>query len=832
MQTTIRHLLSDVVRDLRYALRSFVKDPAFATVVVVTLALGIGTTTAVFSIVSAVILKPLPYPEPSRIVLLAHIAEASVFPGISAPKFFVWRESTAGFEDAAAYRFPGPMNVATGDHHEQITAGHVTASFFRLFGVHAAIGRTFSEQEDQVGASNVVVLSDGFWRRYFGGAANVVGNTLVLDGDSRVIVGVLSVDFDPRSASPFVAASPDVWVPLQLDPASHSDANNLLVAARLRSGVTIEEAKAQTTVAVAAFREKFPAVLPPTIGLTVAPLEPLVVGNARSSLLFLFGSVAFLLLIVCANVASLMLVRGSGRERELAIQAAVGASRGRIVRQVMMESAVLTAFGGVLGALLGFSSIRAMLALQPGNIPRIAQDGSDITWDWRLVLFALTLTMVSAFLSGLVPALQSSRVDLNASLKSGGNRAGCGLRQHKTRALLVVSEVALASMLLVGAALMVRSFIALQRVDPGFDPHRVLTMRTAATARQYATTGITVEFLDRGLQALRAVPGVEAAAAMLTELPLEGDNANLRIEPATRETDDYVVGSWRIVSPDYFHVFDIRLSRGRLFTTHDNASSPAVVVINQALARRFWPAKDPIGDRILLGRGAGPEFDDKPRQVIGIVADTRQAGLHRDARPAAYVPVAQLPDAGMAFLHGLGGRVTWVMRTNVAPYTIAESVQDGLRRAIGAPVTDVRSMDDMTRSSSARMRFQLWLMAIFGGVAVLLAALGVYGTAAYSVQQRSREIGIRLALGAASTQIRTMVIRQGLGLILLGIIVGMAGAAGLAQLAAGILFGVTPHDRLVFGLVPCLLGVVGLGAVWLPAQRAVRIDPVATLNSE
>jgi putative ABC transport system permease protein len=830
--------------DLLYALRTMRRHPAFAAVAILTIALGVAATTAVFSIVSTVLLRPLPFPDPDRLIIVGftHPKRASPdpIPGMSIPRYRIWREQTDAFQDVAAYAYGSSVNFASGDRDEQVVMGRSTASFFHLFGVSAAQGRTYGEEEDRPHGPRVVLLSDGFCQRQYGGTSTAVGRTISLAGASYVVIGVLPATFETRSLNPVARAlpEPDVWVPLQLDLNHTSDDNFLVVAARLRPGVSFETAQAQTKRAAAAYYRAFPDSYPPGGSLGIVPFEHLVVGEARAALLLLAASVACVLVITWVNTACLLLMRGSSRHRELAIRAATGASRGRLVRQLVTESLVLAGAGGALGLLLGLPGVYALLAMQPGHIPRLAPDGSNIVVDWPLLLFAIATTMASGVAAGLLPAWRVSRVDLETSLRSGGGRTGAGARHERARALLVIAEVALASLLLVSTTLVIRGFIALRHVDPGFDTHRLLTMETVVTEPRFAATNQTMQLVDDGIARASAVPGVEQATAALTGVPLRsGGTLKIEVAGAPPASGRDLVGVWNVVARDYFQATRIPLVRGRLFSTRDDNHALPVAIVNQTLARRLWPGGDPIGDRVLTGRGAGPDFIDVPRQVVGIVGDVRNWGLDDQLPPVVYIPFAQLPDNEMAIYNRLGAHVSWMVRTSPesyrsGPYQAATAIREALRDATHLPVAQVRSMDDVSTASTAGQRFEAWLMTLFGVSALLLAALGVYGVLAHAVQERTREIGIRVALGATTGEIRGLVLARGLMLTAIGIAVGMVSALGLTRLLSGILFGISPYDGVSFAIVPIALCLAALAAIWLPARRAARVDPVIALRAE
>jgi predicted permease len=556
------------------------------------------------------------------------------------------------------------------------------------------------------------------------------------------------------------------------------------------------------------------------------------VANVRPALLVLLGAVGCVLLIACANVANLLLARASGRGREIAIRAAIGAGRGRIVQQMLTESLLLALAGGVLGLLTGGLGVRALLAINPGNIPRIGLEGAAVQMDWRVFGFTLMLSLFTGILFGLVPALAASRPDLSATLKESGSRSGSGLRQNKARGILVVSEMALAIVLLVGAGLLIRTFLSLRSVAPGFDPHNVLTMETSLTGTQFDRTATFANSSRQALDRIEGLPGVQSAAVTIS-LPLEPSfGLPFAIEGRPLEHGTSHGGAdWRYVSARYFDVFHISIRRGRAFTVRDDAGSAGAVIINEAMAKQFWPKEDPLGRRILVGAGMGPPFVEPPREIVGIAADVRDEGLNVQPFPTMYTPLAQLKDGVMA-LNARLRPIDWVVRTGVEPYSLSAAVQNEIRRSTGLPAANVRSMDQVLVHSTSRDQLNTTLLAIFAGAAILLASIGLYGLMAYAVQQRTLEFGIRLALGADARGLRNMVLRQAMILAASGIAIGLAAAYGLTRFMASMLFGVKPGDPWVFAAVALLLAAVAMLASYLPARRAVRIDPIVALRYE
>jgi len=713
---------------------------------------------------------------------------------------------------------------------EQIQSAHVSVDYFRLFGAAPVRGRTFTPEEDLPGGEKVVVLSHGFWTRRFGADPQILGRKISLGGDPYVVIGVISPEFDFRDFGP----APDVWLPFQLDPHPTDQGHYFMAAGRLKPGVSLGQAQARLKLSADEFRRKYPnPPLPKDQGFSVEPIRDSMVSNVRSSLLVLMGAVAFVLLIACANVANLLLARAVARRREFAIRAAISAGRARIVRQLLTESVLLALAGAIGGTVVGMIGIRALLSVNTANLPRVGRDGALVGVDWRVLLFTVLAAVATGILFGLIPALQVSRPDLSATLKESGGRGGTGFRHNKTRTILVVSEVALAVVLLVGSALLIRTSLALAAVKPGFDAGNVLTMRMSLDGPQFTKSAAVDQMAREGFEKVRGIPGVLLASATCC-VPLEGGYGLPFIVMGRPLTDGpfHGGGNWQTVSPGYFEVFQIPVVRGRDFTERDEAGTQPVVVINQAMAKRFWPKSDPLNDKIWIGKGLMPQLaTEQPRQIIGIAGDIHGNGLNRDPQPTMYIPQAQVPDA----LNALNLRLTpmkWIVRTRGNPLLLSAPIQEQLRQVTGLPVTDVRTMEEVVSRSTSRQRFNMLLMTVFGAVALFLAAIGIYGLMAYAVQQRTQEIGIRLALGASSPSVRQMVVMQGMRLAVAGVAVGIAGAFGLTRLITSFLFGVKDKDPAVFVGVAVLLTLVSLAAVWLPARRATRIDPVIALRTE
>jgi predicted permease len=812
-----------LIADIRHALRVLRQSPGFALTAITVLALGIGASTAIFSVVNAVLLEPLPFPDSGRVVLLMNSSPQGNFPAASVPKYNVWRRQTQVLSDIAAYDTGGPGINLSGDRPEQVKGIHASYEFFHLFGIRTLLGRTFTPQEDRPGGGKLAVLSEGLWQRRYGSDPAIVGKALDLGGEPYTVIGVVASSF-------VIDPAPDLYLPFQADPDSTNQGHYFQSAARLKPGVSLGAAKAALNLAGGEFRRLFPKAIGPKDSFTVDLMRDDMVRGVKTALYVLLGAVGCLLLIACANVASLLLARATGRSREIAIRAAIGAGRGRIVRQLLTESVLLAAVGGALGLALGVVGVRLLLAVNPGNIPRLGPAGTGVPLDIRVLLFTMLLSILTGVFFGLVPALHASRVDLNSTLKEGSSRSGSGLRQNKSRGALVVVELALAVVLLVGAGLLIRTFAALRTVAPGFDTHNVLTMETALTGGKYdKTAGITL-MADQVLERIQAVPGVEAAAAS-SYLPLDGGlglGFSVEGRPAT-DSQGQGGGAWNYVTARFFDCFKIPLVRGRVFTLRDDAASAPVVIVNEALVRRFFKSQDPIGQRLIIGAGMGPNFAQPPREIVGVIGDARDGGLNNDPGPAMFVPLAQVGDAYMA-LNNTFMPLDWVVRTHVAPYSVLGQLQSAFQTAAGLPVFHVRSMDQIVSGSTARDQFNTLLLGIFAFFAILLASIGLYGLMAYSVEQRRLEFGIRLALGANYGQLQRMVVRQAMLLAVAGILIGLGGALGLTRFLRPLLFQVKTTDPAIFVAVPLVLAMVALIACYIPSRRATRVDPVEALR--
>lgn len=819
--------LEDAQRDFRFALRSLAKVPSFAVIAVLVIAVGIGANTAVFSVINTVLLKPLSYPDPQSLVMLMNTGPQGSFPGANVPKFNIWHQQTRIFDAVAGFDQAGAgLNLTGGSDPEQLEAVHVTQDYFRLFGAPILTGRVFTAAEDSPNGGRATVLSYGLWKRRFGANPGIVGTNIQLDGQPYLVVGVVGPKFETDTPA-------DLWLPYQFDLNSRDMAHYFRVAARLKPGVTMEMANAELKLAADQFRRTYPGGLGPKGGFGVERLQDVMIGDTRLSLLVLLGAVTFVLLIACANVANLLLIRATARQRELATRAALGAGRGHIIRQLLTESLAISLLGGFFGLILGFVGVRLLLAVSPGGIPRIGPDGSAVSLDLHVLLFTFGVSVLTGILFGLFPAISTSRINLANALKESSSQAGVGLRTGKVRSVLVIGEVALALVLVVGASLLIRTFMKLQAVDPGFDTHNVLTMAMSLSGERFQKTAGVAQIVRDGTERLLNVPGVSTAAAACC-LPLQGGfGLPFDIVGRPKGNDPNSGGAGYLpISWSYFDAFKVPIVRGRSFTEHDDGSAPGVVIINEAMAKKFWPNGDPLNDRLLIGANMGPVFVEPARQIVGVAGDMRGNGLDRNPAPTMYIPIAQMPDKVTA----LNSRITplwWIVRSPQEPHALAKPISVALRESSGGlPVAHIRSMDEIVVTTTSRQRFNMLLLTIFGASALLVAAIGIYGLMAYSVQQRTQELGIRMALGAQTSAIRNMVVRQGMLLAGVGIVIGIAGALWLTHFLATFLFDVKALDPIAFIITLLLLAAVAFLAVWFPARRATKVSPMAALRFE
>jgi putative ABC transport system permease protein len=800
-------------RDIRFGVRALVHSPIFTVVTVLSLALGIGANTAIFSVVNGLLLRPLPYPESEQIVDVWHTPPQQSFPGldrfsVSPANYLDWKAQSNAFEQMAIYTYTG-LSLSTSNDPLPLIGAAVSSDFFSVLRTNAMQGRTFTPDEEQPGRDQVVVISHGLWQRAFGANPNIVGQTLTLNSRSFTVVGIMPAGFQlPREA--------DLWVPLAWDDKERQtrSIHDYIVIARLKQNVSLPQAQAEMSTISTRLEQQYPEENSGW-GAVVIPLREDLVGDIRTALLVLFSAVGFVLLIACANVANLMLARGANRQKEIAVRIALGAGRARLVRQLLTESVLLAVTGGVLGLLLAVWGSRMLVRL--GSLPNSGDIGID-TW---ALGFTLLVSFAAGIIIGIVPALQFTKSSLSETLKQGSGRTGGSPMKQHTRKALVVSEVALSLVLLIGAGLMIRSFWKLQNVDPGFDTSNALTMSVALTPIRYSEPHQQLAFLDRAMEQIRAVPGV-VSVGTTTTIPLAGGGSTQPFSIEGRPTGtiaEQPMAQTRYISPDYFKAIGIPLRQGRFFSDQDRDNSVPVIIISEAMARRFWPGENPIGKRLT------PSFHSKEgaREIVGVVGDVKARGLDSDASTMMYLPYKQAPRPFMSF----------VVRTSSNPESLVQPVS----RAIYSidkeqALTDVQTMDQVLMQSLSDRRFNMTLLLTFAGVALVLAAVGVYGVMNYTVTLRRRELGIRMALGAKASDVLRLVLRQGLTLTLIGVGAGLISAYALTRLMASLLYGVTATDYLTFASVSAVLIVVGLVASFVPARRATKVDPTIALRTE
>ncbi len=805
------------LQDVRYAIRMLAKKPVFTAIAIITLALGVGANTAIFSVVNAILLEPLPYGEPDRLVWVSH--EDTFTPA----DFLDYREQNQSFEQMAAFIGWG-VNLTGNAEPERLSGSLVSPGFFSMLGVPALIGNTFSPEQEQNASAGFAVLSYGLWERRFGSETSIVGSAITLNGESFTIVGVMPRDFrHPNGTADLWGLAKNVIPELPFRSPNLSQNRNLHymhVIGRLKPQVTIDEAQAEMETITLRLAQQYPDT---NVGdnVTLATMQEHVVGDVKLPLMIMLGAVGFVLLIACANVANLMLVRASGRQREIAIRTALGARRLRIVRQLLTESLLLALIGGGLGLLLALWGTDLLIAVSPGALPRLR----DISLDGRVLGFTMLTSLLTGVIFGLVPALQASKPDLNEALKEGSRGAGSGARGAGIRSTLVVIEIALSLVLLVGAGLLINSFLRLESTDPGFKAEGALMMRLSLSGERYAEGDSQAAFYKQLLDRIAALPGVESTGA-IEVAPIFSRGAFYGFitpeQPMPTPEQRREQGSgFHSVSPNYFNVMGTPLVAGRDFNEADTAESAQVVIINQAMAERYWPNDNPLGKSISYGSNA----DNQPTwvEIVGVVGNVRHAKLEDEATPEAYVPYTQAPYRYMSV----------IIRTATEPATLVAAVR-GQVQALDPqqPVYDFKTMEEVIGNSLAKRRLNMLFIAIFAAVALLLAAVGIYGVMSYSVTQRTHEIGIRLALGARMSDVLRLVVGQGMTLALIGIGAGLIASLFLTRLIESLLYKVSATDGLTFAVITVLLTGVALVACFVPARRATKVDPMVALRYE
>ncbi|HSS19151.1 MAG TPA: ABC transporter permease [Pyrinomonadaceae bacterium] len=800
--------MRSILQDLRYAIRMMIKRPGFATVAIFTLALGIGANSAIFSVVNAVLLRPLPFKQPDKLIKLWETYPQG-FGTVSPPNLKDWREQNTAFTGIAAYQSAG-ASLQGSDYSERVATATVSANFFDVLGVAPRLGRAFHDGEEEPGRNRVVILSDALWQRRFAQDKSIIGQTILLNGEKHEVIGVMSPEIR------FPSRLTELWVPLDLSPTLLAGRDNhfLLTLGRLKDGVSLEQAREEMVTIGKRLADQYKDSQAAR-SVRLIPLQEEMVQFVRPALLTLFGAVVLVLLIACVNVANLLLARGAARRREIAIRSALGAGRQRLVRQFLVESVLLAVIGGGLGLVLANWGVSALAILASSVLPR----ASEIGLDRRVVGFTLGLSVLTGIVFGLAPALQSSKSDVQTALKDTGN-AGGSPHRNRLRAWLVVAEISAALVLLISAGLLLKTFWRLQRMDPGLKTENVITMSIALPAARYSNSQTIDTFHQQLLDRLRSLPGVQHAG-MINYLPLQqfGVNGDVLIEG----DPPYLPGQapWaelRTVTTDYFSAFGIPIVAGRDLNDHDVENAASVVIVNRAFVQKYLGGKDAIGKRVLR--------DTTPITIVGVVADVFQSGLTQAPRPEIYFPDRQSPD-------GVKRTMSLVLTSLGDPNLLVSSVRGQLRELDpNQPVYNVKTMSAVVNESVSDRRLNMILLGIFASVALILATIGIYSVMSFTVTQSTREIGIRMALGARSFEVLKLVIGHGLMLTLLGVAIGIAGAFGLTRLLAGLVYGVTVTDPLIFTCVPALLVAVALLACYLPGRRAMKLDPIVTLRNE
>jgi putative ABC transport system permease protein len=803
-----------MIADIRYAIRMLAKSPAFTFIAVLTLALAIGANTAIFSVVNAVLLRPLPYPNAEQLVQVFGTQPTLPEAPTSPANFLEWQTENQVFSHIATYVGQG-FNLTGTDKPERVIGARVSGDMFQLLGVRPALGRDFTAEEDREGGDRVVILSYDFWQHRFAGDANVIRQTITLSDQTYTIIGVM-----PRGFG-FPSTRAQVWTPVAFNAAERAtrDTNFIDVVARLKPGVSLEQAQANMNAVAQSQAQRYPQTNV-GIGIKVASLQEHMVGDVRPMLVVLLGAVAFVLLIACANVANLLLARATARSREMAIRGALGASRSRVVRLLLTESVLLAIVGGAFGLLLAIWSLDLLVSLKPANLPRLA----EINVNRTVFLFTAAVSVLTGVLFGLAPAWQVSKSDLNESLKESGRGGSDAPRRQRMRALLVISEVALSLVLLIGAGLMIRSFSRLLAVDPGFKTDHVLTAFVSLPVAKYPKREEQVAFFDRLLERLRNVPGV-SAAGLVTDIPLYGGSSTgFDVDgrpaalPGQRAMTDY-----RMINSDYFAAMGMRILKGRAFSSHDTETAPGVVIINETLAARYFAGEDPIGQRLNLS-GSPKDL----REIVGVVADVRNYGLDAEVKPEVYVPFLQ---SAPGYLAGMTSALTVVVRSTIDPTALGQTLREQVQALDkDQPVSAIKTMEWYLADSMAQRRFNMLLLAVFAGLALVLAAVGIYGVIAYTVTQRTHEMGIRIALGARGGDILRLVFSNAMVTTITGIVIGLGAALALTRLLQSLLYQVTATDPFVFMTIPLLLLAVATIATYFPARRAMKVDPITALR--
>jgi putative ABC transport system permease protein len=802
--------MESFLQDLRFSFRLMAKNPGLTAVMIFTLALGIGANTAIFSVVNAVLLRSLPIENPEQVVTIFESSQNVQTLEASPADFIEWRDHNGSLQDIAAY-YTRKYNLQGGAQPEVLDCGLVSPNLFQLLGANAIEGRLFLPQEGEPGATRVAILSDALWKRHFGADPGVVGKPINLNGADTIVVGIMPPEF----MFPFQGRTVDLWLPLVFAPNQlrNREHHFLYVIARMKPGVTVAQAQADLDVINSRLQQEFPQTNE-SLRVKTVPIREQVVGNLRLALMILSGAVGFVLLIACVNVTNLLLSKASSRLKEMAIRTAIGASRGRLIRQLLTEGVIISLAGGILGLVLAAWGTKLLIGLAPSSLPRI----SKVETDAGVLTFTLLTTALTGILYGLVPALQASKPDLNETLKDSGRTSTEG-GSRRLGNLLVVSELALSVVLLIGAGLLIRSFLRLQEVNPGFNPQDVLTMQIRLAPPKYTNATHATTFYREFLERMGRLPGVVSVGSV-SHLPLSDMNLGLNFTIQGQPPDnprDLPEAEFRSVSPSYFDTMDIPFMKGRAFTEADDQNQPPVAIVNETLARRFFANVDPVGQNLNI------EGEQTPRQIVGVVADVKHFGLAADAKPEVYAPFPQRPFPFMAFVFRASGDTS----------RVAASVRNEiLTLDRDQPLSNIKTMEQYMSESLSRPRFNTFLLSLFAALALVLSVIGIYSLMSYSVTQRSREIGIRMALGAQPMEVLKLMFSHGVKLSFAGVMIGVVAALALTRLLSTLLYEVSATDPIAFVGVPLLLMLVVLAAIYIPSRRATKVDPLIALRNQ
>jgi len=805
-------------QDVKYGFRGLAKSPGFAAVIVLTLALGIGANTAMFSVVYGVLLRPLSYPQSDRIVSMQWTYKGQPEDNLDDHQFRYLEQHHSPFQYLAADT-PVGFNLTGGSEPERVSALRVSAEYFHVLGVQPALGRDFSPDEDRVGGPNVVILSNGLWKSTFGGNPSLMGKSIQLDGTPFTVIGVMPAGFASIPPDPTISPRPaDIWTTIAQVAKTIGGGGNYEVLARLKPGVTRQQAQSYMNITSAGLRAEFPKRDRADLGMGVFPYLYAVSSDYRAPLFVLFGAIGFVLLIACANVANLLMARASTRSKEIAIRTALGASRARLFRQLLTESLLLALCGGAVGLLLAYWGLDFLLTLTPASLPR----AHGISLDRWALGFTVLVSVVTGILFGVAPALQASAANLNHSLKESVGRATSGAGRRRLHNALAIGEVALSLILLAGATLLIKTFANLLNTNPGFNPHPILSLQIWTTSSKYSSMAAADRLYKNITEKIRGIPGVQSAAIIAAGLPFErGGNDGVKI--VGDQNPQWHSADYREITPNYFQVMGISLLQGRAFTEADSPDASKVAIINQAFAKRFFSNENPIGKHL--------QGTSTTREIVGIVGDVKSE-IAEHVPPSIFIPVAQADRETDQLFQGWFPTAI-IVRTRQNPLAVSEAVTNAVRKVDpDLPIGKVRSMDQVLSTSLAFNSFLMTLMGVFAALALVLAAVGIYGVMAYSVAQRAHEIGVRMALGARPLDIFRMIVGQGMLLVLIGLIVGLAGAVAATRLLAGQLYGVTATDPIVFVIVIAVLTLIAFLACYIPARRATKVDPLIALRYE